>query len=116
MTDSGATNSSLTDPRLTNQPGLVGFKVIGGGRQGADWRTLDDAWSLAGELGVFDAGWMSDHLANASVAHGGGSLEAFTTLAALSTRVLGMWLGIAVAANTFRHPHCSPKKPPSLTT
>ena len=35
---------------------------------------------------------------------GGVAFEAFTTAAALSHRVPGKWIGIAVAANTFRHP------------
>ena len=35
---------------------------------------------------------------------GGPAFEAFTTAAALAHRVPGKWIGIAVAANTFRHP------------
>lgn len=47
---------------------------------------------------------MSDHLADAGRDHGGGSLEALSTAAALASRRHGMWIGIAVVANTFRHP------------
>lgn len=65
---------------------------------------LDATWQQAGELGVFDAGWTSDHLADASRERGGVAFEAFTTLAALAHRVPGRHLGLAVASATFRHP------------
>jgi alkanesulfonate monooxygenase SsuD/methylene tetrahydromethanopterin reductase-like flavin-dependent oxidoreductase (luciferase family) len=71
---------------------------------GLDWPRLAATWTLAGETGLFDAGWMSDHLTDASREHGGPSLESITTLAALASRVPGMWVGVAVASNTFRHP------------
>jgi alkanesulfonate monooxygenase SsuD/methylene tetrahydromethanopterin reductase-like flavin-dependent oxidoreductase (luciferase family) len=47
---------------------------------------------------------MSDHLSDANQARGGPTLEALTTAAALAYRVPGKWIGIAVLANTFRHP------------
>ena len=47
---------------------------------------------------------MSDHLSDANQARGGPALEALTTAAALAHRVPGKWIGIAVLANTFRHP------------
>jgi alkanesulfonate monooxygenase SsuD/methylene tetrahydromethanopterin reductase-like flavin-dependent oxidoreductase (luciferase family) len=53
---------------------------------------------------LFDAAWLSDHLTDASRERGGPALEAMTTLGALAGRVPGMWVGVAVAANTFRHP------------
>jgi len=65
---------------------------------------LDDTWARAGEYAVFDAGWMSDHLSDATLETGGIAFEPFTTLAALAHRVPGRWLGIAVASTTFRHP------------
>ena len=65
---------------------------------------LDAMWARAGELAVFDAGWMSDHLSDAGQERGGVAFEAFTTLAALARRVPGRWLGVAVASATFRHP------------
>src|SRR5215211_6901176 len=71
---------------------------------GADWRTLDAIWTAAGSLDVFSAGWMSDHLTDASLDRGGGALESLTTAASLAHRVPGKWIGIAVLANTFRHP------------
>ena len=89
---------------MAKRPGLLGFKVSPSDAEGASWRVLEDMWSTAGSLGVFDAAWLSDHLANASQDRGGPALESFTTAAALSSRVTGMWIGIAVAANTFRHP------------
>jgi len=88
---------------VTN-PGLLGFRTAPIASQGLDWQTLDGIWAAAGELDVFSAGWMSDHLTDASVERGGGAFESLTTSAALAHRVPGKWLGIAVIANTFRHP------------
>jgi alkanesulfonate monooxygenase SsuD/methylene tetrahydromethanopterin reductase-like flavin-dependent oxidoreductase (luciferase family) len=85
-------------------PGLIGFRISATESQGIDWPTLDATWALAGELDVFDAGWMSDHLSDASHARGGGAFESLTTAAALAHRVPGKWIGIAVLSNTFRHP------------
>jgi len=84
--------------------GPVGFRISATGSGGLDWHKLDRTWALAGELDVFDAGWLSDHLSDASRERGGPAFEAFTTAAALAHRVPGKWIGIAVAANTFRHP------------
>ncbi len=86
------------------RPGLLGFRTAPIASQGIDWRTLDAIWSLAGSLDVFSAGWMSDHLTDASLDRGGGAFESMTTAAALAHRVPGKWIGIAVLANTFRHP------------
>src|SRR5687767_5798981 len=55
-------------------------------------------------MDVFSAGWLSDHLSDVSRERGGTAFEAFTTAAALAHRVPGKWIGLAVAANTFRHP------------
>jgi len=85
-------------------PGLLGFRISPIASMGADWPTLDAVWSAAGELDVFSAGWMSDHLSDASMERGGGALESLTTAASLAHRVPGKWIGIAVLANTFRHP------------
>lgn len=84
--------------------GPVGFKVSAVPSAGVDWALLDACWAAAGEEEAFDAGWSSDHLTDAAQERGGGAFEAFTTLAALAHRVPGRWLGVAVAANTFRHP------------
>lgn len=86
------------------RPGLLGFRTAPIASQGIDWPTLDAIWSLAGSLDVFSAGWMSDHLTDASIERGGGAFESLTTAAALAHRVPGKWIGIAVLANTFRHP------------
>ena len=86
------------------RPGLLGFRTAPIASQGLDWPTLDSIWAAAGEHGVFSAGWMSDHLTDASVDRGGGAFESLTTAAALAHRVPGKWIGIAVLANTFRHP------------
>jgi alkanesulfonate monooxygenase SsuD/methylene tetrahydromethanopterin reductase-like flavin-dependent oxidoreductase (luciferase family) len=83
-------------------PGLtIGFKTS---PQRVDLATLDATWRLAGELDVFDAGWMNDHLTDPGAERGGASLETLTVLAALAHHVPGKWIGTAVLSNTFRHP------------
>jgi len=86
------------------RPGLLGFRTAPIASQGVDWTILDAIWAAGGALDVFSAGWMSDHLTDASVERGGGAFESLTTAAALARRVPGKWIGIAVLANTFRHP------------
>jgi len=86
------------------RPGLLGFRTAPIASQGLDWQTLDAIWAAAGAHDAFSAGWMSDHLTDASVDRGGGAFESLTTAAALAHRVPGKWIGIAVLANTFRHP------------
>ncbi len=86
------------------RPGLLGFRTAPIASQGLDWPTLDAIWTEAGTFDVFSAGWMSDHLTDASVDRGGGAFESLTTAAALAHRVPGKWIGIAVLANTFRYP------------
>ena len=82
-------------------PGLtVGFKTS---PQAASWAHLDETWAAAGELDVFVAGWLNDHLTDMTDA-GGPSQEALTLLATLVHRVPGKWVGHAVLSNTFRHP------------
>ena len=86
------------------RPGLLGFRIAASASAGIDWARLDETWALAGELGAFDAGWMSDHLSDAARERGGAALEALTAAAGLAHRMPGRWIGIAVLANTFRHP------------
>jgi alkanesulfonate monooxygenase SsuD/methylene tetrahydromethanopterin reductase-like flavin-dependent oxidoreductase (luciferase family) len=86
------------------RPGLVGFRISPTQSTGLDWSRVDETWALAGELDAFDAGWMSDHLSDASRERNGPAFEALTMAAALARRVPGRWVGIAVLANTFRHP------------
>lgn len=86
------------------RPGLLGFRVAPTATQGIDWPALDAIWAAAGGLDVFSAGWLSDHLSDASMDRGGTAFESLTTAAALAHRVPGKWIGIAVVANTFRHP------------
>jgi alkanesulfonate monooxygenase SsuD/methylene tetrahydromethanopterin reductase-like flavin-dependent oxidoreductase (luciferase family) len=94
----GGTVAGLT------RPGLLGFRIAPIASQGLDWPKLDAIWALTDSLDVFSAGWMSDHVTDASVERGGGAFESLTTAAALAHRVPGKWIGIAVLANTFRHP------------
>jgi alkanesulfonate monooxygenase SsuD/methylene tetrahydromethanopterin reductase-like flavin-dependent oxidoreductase (luciferase family) len=74
------------------------------GNSALTWERLDATWALAGEQDVFSAGWLSDHLSDVSNERGGPAFEGLTTAAALAHRVEGKWIGIAVAANTFRQP------------
>jgi alkanesulfonate monooxygenase SsuD/methylene tetrahydromethanopterin reductase-like flavin-dependent oxidoreductase (luciferase family) len=92
----------VSEPR--SRPGLIGFRVSATKSVGLTWPLLDSMWQAAGEVEAFDAGWMSDHLSDASRDRGGVAFEAFTTLAALAHRLPGRWLGVAVASATFRHP------------
>jgi len=87
--------SRLAD-RLT-----IGFKTS---PQQVDRATVDATWRLAGELPVFDAGWMNDHLTDPRVERGGASIEPLVLLATLVHHVPGKWVGTAVLSNTFRHP------------
>ena len=79
----------------------IGFKTS---PQGVDWPTLDATWARAGELGVFDSGWMNDHITDPTLARGGSSWEALTAMTALVHRVPGLTVGHGVLSNTFRHP------------
>lgn len=103
-----ATDRRSCDPAPVSdqrsRPGPIGFRVSATGSAGLDWPTLDAMWARASEFDVFDAGWMSDHLSDASQERGGVAFEPFTTLAALAHHVPGRWLGVAVASATFRHP------------
>lgn len=82
-------------------PFRIGIKTS---PQDTDWPTLDAAWARIGEHDIFDSVWLNDHLTNTTDAHGGASLEAITTLAALAHHVAGKWVGFAVLSATFRHP------------
>jgi len=94
------TQSGPLEPR----PGLVGFRISATESAGLDWRRIDDTWAMAGTLRVFAAGWMSDHLSDASQTRNGPALESLTMAAALARQLPGRWVGIAVLSNTFRHP------------
>ena len=87
-----------------SRPGPVGFRVSATESTGLDWSRIDATWALAGELPVFSAGWMSDHLSDASRERNGPAFESLTMAAALAHRVPGKWVGIVVLSNTFRHP------------
>jgi alkanesulfonate monooxygenase SsuD/methylene tetrahydromethanopterin reductase-like flavin-dependent oxidoreductase (luciferase family) len=78
----------------------VGFKTS---PQSVGWSQLDETWAAAGELEVFAAGWLNDHLTDMTDA-GGPSLEALTLLSTMLHRVPGKWVGHAVLSNTFRRP------------
>ena len=86
------------------RPGILGFRIAPNATQGIDWPALDAIWAAAGSFDVFSAGWLSDHLSDATQERGGTAFESLTTAAALAHRVPGKWIGIAVLSNTFRHP------------
>jgi alkanesulfonate monooxygenase SsuD/methylene tetrahydromethanopterin reductase-like flavin-dependent oxidoreductase (luciferase family) len=72
------------------------------------WERLLDATTRAEALG-FDSGWISDHFFLDLVRYGGpgdpaGSLEPFTTIAALTAVTERIRLGTLVACAPFRHP------------
>ncbi|HJP71194.1 MAG TPA: LLM class flavin-dependent oxidoreductase [Candidatus Limnocylindria bacterium] len=94
---------------MPDRPGPVGFRISATQSAGLDWSRLDEAWAAAGQEPAFDAGWMSDHLSDASRERGGPAFESFTLAAALARRVPGKWVGIAVASATFRHPALTAK-------
>ena len=73
-----------------------------------DWPTLLATWELADELPVFDSGWIFDHFV-ALGEGGGGSHEAFVTLAALAARTRRLQIGHLVLGNTYRHPALTAK-------
>lgn len=79
----------------------IGFKTS---PQGVDVATVDRLWEAAGDLAVFDVGWLNDHLSDVRLERGGASLEVLTLAAAVAHRVPGKWIGTAVLSNTFRHP------------
>jgi alkanesulfonate monooxygenase SsuD/methylene tetrahydromethanopterin reductase-like flavin-dependent oxidoreductase (luciferase family) len=94
--------------------GAVGFRISATGSAGLDWQKLESTWTACGEHDVFSAGWLSDHLSDVSRERGGTAFEAFTTAAALAHRVPEKWIGLAVAANTFRHPAVLAKQATTL--
>jgi alkanesulfonate monooxygenase SsuD/methylene tetrahydromethanopterin reductase-like flavin-dependent oxidoreductase (luciferase family) len=79
----------------------IGFKTS---PQGVDWPTLDATWARAGELEVFESGWMNDHITDPTLERGGSSWEALTALTALVHHVPGLTVGHGVLSNTFRQP------------
>ncbi len=85
-------------------PGLVGVRLSATEQAGLDWHRLDETWGAAGEEHAVSACWLSDHLSDASLERNGPAFETMSLAAALSRRVPGKWVGIAVASATFRHP------------
>jgi alkanesulfonate monooxygenase SsuD/methylene tetrahydromethanopterin reductase-like flavin-dependent oxidoreductase (luciferase family) len=83
----------------------IGFKTS---QTNVDWPTLAATWELADERPILDSGWLFDHFV-ALGEGGGGSHEAFTTLAALAARTKRLQLGHLVLANTYRHPALTAK-------
>jgi alkanesulfonate monooxygenase SsuD/methylene tetrahydromethanopterin reductase-like flavin-dependent oxidoreductase (luciferase family) len=88
---------------VERRPGPLGFRIAASTAP-PDWQTIDSVWAAAGEAGVFDAGWMSDHLSDVSREQGGGAFETVAMAGALAHRVPGMWIGVAVFSATFRRP------------
>jgi len=83
----------------------IGFKTS---QTNVDWPTLAATWELADERPILDSGWIFDHFV-ALGEGGGGSHEAFTTIAALAARTKRLQLGHLVLSNTYRHPALTAK-------
>jgi len=83
----------------------IGFKTS---QTNVDWPTLLATWELGDELPVFDSAWIFDHFV-ALGEGGGGSHEAFVTLAALAARTKRLQIGHIVLGNTYRHPALTAK-------
>ncbi len=89
---------------LPARPGLVGVRMSATEQERLDWHRIDETWAAAGDEHAVSACWMSDHLSDASRERNGPAFEAMALAGALSRRVPGKWVGIAVASATFRHP------------
>ena len=89
---------------LPAAPGLVGVRLSATDSSGLDWHRVDETWRAAGEEPGISAAWLSDHLSDATSERNGPAFESLTLAAALARRVGGKFVGIAVVANTFRHP------------
>ena len=79
----------------------IGFRTS---PQNTDWASLEAAWEEAGRHGIFDSGWLNDHLTDPGLERGGPAFESMTALAALAHHVPGKTVGQTVLAATFRHP------------
>jgi alkanesulfonate monooxygenase SsuD/methylene tetrahydromethanopterin reductase-like flavin-dependent oxidoreductase (luciferase family) len=99
-----APRSTTPMPLIPAAPGLVGVRLSATESTGLDWHRVDETWRAAGEEPSVSAAWLSDHLSDTSRDRGGPAFESLTLAAALARRVGGMFVGIAVVANTFRHP------------
>jgi alkanesulfonate monooxygenase SsuD/methylene tetrahydromethanopterin reductase-like flavin-dependent oxidoreductase (luciferase family) len=78
----------------------IGFKTS---QTNVDWPTLCATWEAGDQMAVFDSAWIFDHFV-ALGAGGGGSHEAFVTIAALAARTNRLQLGHLVLGSTYRHP------------
>lgn len=87
----------------------VSFKTR---QQHTDWEPLVDFWREGDGIDLYDAGWVFDHLYPIT---GGGDtgemgnapgpvFDGWTMLAALSSIVHRLRLGVLVTGNTYRHP------------
>jgi alkanesulfonate monooxygenase SsuD/methylene tetrahydromethanopterin reductase-like flavin-dependent oxidoreductase (luciferase family) len=94
----------MTEHALPAALGLVGFRISAHESTGLDWGRVNESWAAAGREPCISAAWMSDHLSDAAQPRNGPAFEAIALAAALAHHVAGKWIGIAVLANTFRHP------------
>jgi len=72
--------------------------------QHTSWSELVTFWREAERIGRYDTGWLFDHLDPISGDPIGPVLEGWTVLAALTSTVERLRLGVLVTANTYRHP------------
>lgn len=86
---------------MSMAPTAVSFKTR---QQGTSWEELLAFWSEADQLGIFDAGWVYDHLLPIFTEEPGPVLEGWTVLSALATSTRTLGLGVMVSGNTYRNP------------
>ena len=96
----------------------VAFRISPPSRRASTGRARRDVGARRASWAVFDGGWMSDHLSDSTRSRPGPALESLTTArGARPPRARASGSGIAVLANTFRHPVARwRRRRPSSTT
>ncbi len=107
MSAEAGTSTSLvggTRPVRQQRAKTLDFKTT---LQHIAWPDLAKFWVEADALGIFDTGWVNDHLYSPAFPDKGESshsFDPFTTLAALAAMTQQVRLGTLVLGNLLRHP------------
>lgn len=72
--------------------------------QHSEWQPIVDFWKEGDRIDRYDAGWTFDHIDPIFTDSHGPVFEGWTMLAALSSLVHRIRLGVLVTGNTYRHP------------